>query len=90
VALVGIAVSVLSMVFPNPIFSAILWLFYLCIYRSGGEPFYNFQWDILLVEVGFAAIVARRWAGASGAFKPSMVHLGIAVGERKKKSSRML
>jgi len=37
-----------------------LWALYLGCYHAG-QTFYSFQWDILLLEVGFAAIVYAPW-----------------------------
>jgi hypothetical protein len=36
------------------------WLCYLSLYKSG-QTFYSFQWDILLLEVGFASIFYAKW-----------------------------
>jgi len=39
---------------------ALLWLFYLSLFY-GGQVFLGFQWDILLLEVGFLAIFFAPW-----------------------------
>jgi hypothetical protein len=53
----GIAFSIITMVgFYPAIFLLMLW----CLYSSfinAGAPFLNFQWDILLLEVGFLAFL---------------------------------
>lgn len=36
------------------------WLCYLTLYKSG-QTFYSFQWDILLLEVGFASMFYAQW-----------------------------
>lgn len=37
------------------------WVIYLTLYKSG-QTFYSFQWDILLLEVGFASIFYANWS----------------------------
>ena len=53
----GVAVSAVAALgrLPRTTFT-VLWLFYLSLYTVG-RVFLGFQWDILLLEVGFAAIL---------------------------------
>ena len=49
VTLIDIMLSIISMVYPHPILFLYLYFSYLAVKRIGG-PFYNFQWDALLLE----------------------------------------
>ncbi|ETO09706.1 hypothetical protein RFI_27672 [Reticulomyxa filosa] len=42
---------------------ALLWLLYLSIFNIGNEVFLSFQWDILLLEVGFLSIFINAFQG---------------------------
>ena len=57
--LLGALLSFLTAVAPSfggKITFFILWLFYMSLYQVG-QTFMWFQWDILLLEVGFLAII---------------------------------
>ena len=57
----GIALSVLLLIGILPLHSTIgLFVLYLSI-DTIGQAFYSFQWDALLLEVGFAAILLAPW-----------------------------
>jgi hypothetical protein len=40
---------------------ALQWLLYLSLY-SVGQSFFSFQWDVLLLEMGFATILYAPWS----------------------------
>jgi hypothetical protein len=52
----GIIVSILSLFYPHFFFYLLLFLFYLSVV-NGGWIWMNFQWDYLLLEGGFLAVV---------------------------------
>jgi len=56
IALFGLGFAILPMIGIQrmPIF-VLLWILYFILFRNGG-PFLTFQWDTLLLEVGFLAI----------------------------------
>ena len=58
----GVALAVLALIgyAQGPAFLG-LWIIYLSVFHTGGV-FLSFQWDILLVESGFLAIVAAPWS----------------------------
>src|SRR5215471_18597443 len=57
----GIALSVLLLIGILPLPATLgLYLLYLSI-DTIGQVFYSFQWDALLLEVGFAAILIAPW-----------------------------
>ncbi len=54
-----LALAALSGYAQGPAFLG-LWVIYLSVLHTGGA-FLSFQWDILLVEAGFVAVVAASW-----------------------------
>jgi hypothetical protein len=59
ICLVGTAIGFLAAVAPSygsKVTFFILWIFYLSLYQVG-QTFMWFQWDILLLEVGFLSIL---------------------------------
>jgi hypothetical protein len=59
--LAGIVLSLLLFLRAVPLPATIgLWILYLSI-DTVGQVFYSFQWDALLLEVGFAAILISPW-----------------------------
>ncbi|KAL3842617.1 hypothetical protein ACJMK2_020610 [Sinanodonta woodiana] len=57
--LLGMAISFLSLVYKylrDTVTFTLLWMFYLSLYQVG-QTFLWFQWDILLLEVGFLTII---------------------------------
>jgi hypothetical protein len=72
IAVAGMATSLLMAAGVNSMLvSAATWLLYLSLYAVG-QTFLGFQWDILLLEAGWAALLlaplpgARRGAGPAG------------------------
>ena len=55
-----LALLVIAGLAPGPCLAG-LWVVYLSLVTTGGV-FMNFQWDILLLESGFLAILAEPWA----------------------------
>src|SRR5438309_1662309 len=57
----GIVLAILLFFRIVPLVAAIgLWVFYLSL-DTVGQIFFSFQWDALLLETGFAAILLTRW-----------------------------
>jgi hypothetical protein len=56
VTLVDVLLSVLSLLCPHPVLFAYLYVSYFSIKRVGGR-FFNFQWDALLLETLFLAVL---------------------------------
>ena len=77
ITLTAITASILALVgiFTGPCLF-ICWLVYLSIVNAG-SIFMSFQWDILLLEVGFLAIFFSSW-------KPIDSLLGLAIGKHAK------
>jgi len=63
--LIGTAIGACAAFWPsygNKIAFIFMWLMYQSIYKVG-ETFLWFQWDILLLEVGFLCIIVAPWRG---------------------------
>ena len=81
----GAVMSLMLIAGVAPIFVLVgLWVFYLSL-LTAGQDFLSFQWDILLLEAGFAAIwlapmqLFMRWRRAR---EPSHIALWIGAGWR--------
>ena len=60
ICILGTLIGLISTVFPGLLSKFnlfVLWLFYLSLLHVG-ETFLSFQWDILLLEAGFLALIA--------------------------------
>jgi hypothetical protein len=63
ITLIGMATSLLMTIgCNNLLISAATWLLYLSLYAVG-QTFLSFQWDILLLEVGWAAVLLAPLPG---------------------------
>lgn len=60
----GAALALVAGVFPGPCL-VFLWAAYLSL-TVGGQVFYQFQWDILLLEAGFLSIFLAPWSWKPG------------------------
>lgn len=71
VTLTGMSTSLLMAVgCNNLLITAATWLLYLSLYAVG-QTFLSFQWDILLLEVGWAAVLlAPLPGGLTSSYKP--------------------
>jgi len=77
--LVGTAVSIFVTVnseYTIKPFFFVLWVFYLSLYKVG-QTFLSFQWDVLLLEAGFLAIIAAPIS--SGSARKSLPHDSITL-----------
>lgn len=55
-ALIDVIISFVSIVYPHPVLFAYMYISYYSIKRVGGR-FFNFQWDALLLETLFVAVL---------------------------------
>ena len=73
---IALAVMLLLRVLPLPVTIG-LWVLYLSI-DTVGQVFYSFQWDALLLEVGFAAILIAPW-GWRPSYSTPVSRIGLLV-----------
>jgi hypothetical protein len=74
----GIALAVMMLLGVLPLPATVgLWILYLSI-DTVGQVFYSFQWDALLLEVGFAAILIAPW-GWHPSYSAPVSRVGLLV-----------
>ena len=58
----AVAASIIVGGFWNAFCFPICWICYVSMYMMGLQVFFSFQWDILLLEAGFLAILSSMWS----------------------------